>query len=513
MKQKIQISLSKEEGLSKMNTILKQRKRLLPTGPIVIPLLLCFVFLSITAGQAQGTKEDYQRATFIRQKMENNIFYAPKTFQWLENENKFYYLNSTPTGRHFILVDINLKSKTPAFDQVKLAAGLSLASGKNIEAFNLPFTEFSFVENGKAIEFAWEGDLWRTDLLSYKCMNKGKRSPALPTRIQDGDEPGNRSVNSPDGKWYAFIKNYNVYIQSAVTREDPVQLSFDGSAGEFYSSNIQWAPDSRKLATNKIRPNRPHLVYLIESSPEDQLQPKLHSRNYLKPGDALPQKQPSLFIVSTGKQIQVDPNLINSQYNVSDPVWRKDSRSFTFEYNQRGSQIYEILEVDASTGVTRELVKEGTKTFINNRKKYRFDVTGTDEIIWASERDGWNHLYLYDAITGKVKNQITKGGWVVRSVVKVNESTRTIIFEASGREAGRDPYLIQIYKINFDGSGLQNLTPEDANHLATFSPDYSCFVDSYSRINLPPVTVLRSTTDGNVLMELEKADAKELIRA
>jgi dipeptidyl aminopeptidase/acylaminoacyl peptidase len=163
--------------------------------------------------------------------------------------------------------------------------------------------------------------------------------------------------------------------------------------------------------------------------------------------------------------------------------------------------------------VTRELIKETTNTFINNRKKYRFDVMEANEIIWASERDGWNHLYLYDAVTGKVKNQITKGNWVVRNVVKVDETNRTIIFEASGREAGQDPYLIQIYKINFDGSGLQSITSEDANHLATFSSDFSCFVDSYSRINLPTVTVLRSTVDGKVLMELEKADAKELIKA
>lgn len=460
---------------------------------------------------AQGTKEDYSRAEMIKQKMENNIFYAPKTFYWFENENKFWYLNTTPKGKEFILVDVASKSKKPAFDQQKLAARLASVSGKHVEPYNLPFTSISFVENGKEIEFEAADKVWRADLVTYNCTPKGRANPAPLPRFGEGSDLSNTPVSSPDGKWNALIKNYNVYIQSAGNKTEEYQLSFDGSEGEYYSSNLQWAPDSKKLATNKVRPNKPHIIYLIESSPEDQLQPKLHSRNYLKPGDALPQKQPSLFIISSKKQASVDPSLINSQYNVTNPVWRKDSRAFTFEYNQRGSQIYKVLEVDAAAGKLKELVAEGTKTFINNRKKYRYDADDGNEIIWASERDGWNHLYLYDGNTGKVKNQITKGDWVVRNVVKVDEINRTIIFEANGREAGQDPYLIQLYKINFDGTGLQPLTTENANHLTTFSPDYSWFIDSYSRIDLPPVMVVRSAVDGKVIMELEKTDTKELL--
>jgi dipeptidyl aminopeptidase/acylaminoacyl peptidase len=471
------------------------------------------VFFNCFAARAQGTLEDYRRAELMKQHMENKIYFSPKTFNWLDGENKFWYLNPTPKGKEFILVDAGLKNRKPAFDQVKLAENLSRASGAKIEPYNLPFTTISFVNHDKEVEFIWEDKLWAMDLATYQCTKKGVPVPGRSARAGEQNEMSKDPVSSPDGKWKAYIKNYNVYIQSSAARQEDYQLSFDGSEGEYYSSVISWAPDSKKLATNKVRTNKPHLVYLIESSPEDQLQPKLHSRNYLKPGDALPQKRPSLFIVSTKKQVQVDPLPISSQFNVSNPVWRKDSRAFTFEYNQRGHQVYKVLEVDAVTGDLKELVKEEAKTFLYSQKKFRYDAGDGNEIIWASERDGWNHLYLYDGKTGQLKNQITKGDWVVRNVVNVNEAGRTVTFQASGREAGQDPYLIQVYKINFDGTGLKALTTENANHLTSFSADYSLFVDAYSRIDLPTVTVLRSAEDGKVIMELEKADAKGLLSA
>jgi len=158
------------------------------------------------------------------------------------------------------------------------------------------------------------------------------------------------------------------------------------------------------------------------------------------------------------------------------------------------------------------LINEQSKTFIDySGKKYRYDIADGKELIWASERDGWNHLYLYDGTTGVVKNQITKGDWAVRKVVQVDEGKRQLVFAASGKEKGQDPYLVQYYRVNFDGTALRALTKEDANHEGVFSPDSSAFVDQYSRIDSPPVTVIRSAADGKVLMELEKADVKSLL--
>ena len=242
------------------------------------------------------------------------------------------------------------------------------------------------------------------------------------------------------------------------------------------------------------------------------MQPILQKRNYLKPGDALPIKHPSLFDIQTLKQISVDTKAFENQYDLSNPKWNKNSSVFTFDFNQRGHQIFQLVEVDGTSGTVRVIIDERSNTFIDYSGKYfRHDMDKRGEIIWASERDGWNHLYLYDVKTGKVKNQITSGNWVVREVVKVDEKTNTIIFKASGRNTDEDPYYIHYCKINFDGTGLIDLTPEKMDHQATFSADFKYFTDTYSTVQAAPVTVLRSASDGKVIMELEKADISDVL--
>jgi dipeptidyl aminopeptidase/acylaminoacyl peptidase len=195
-------------------------------------------------------------------------------------------------------------------------------------------------------------------------------------------------------------------------------------------------------------------------------------------------------------------------------VWWKDGRAFTFEYNQRGHEVYRVVEVEAMTGKARALITEETKTFFcYSGKKYRSDLADGKEIVWMSERDGWNHLYLYDGISGAVKNQITKGEWVVRAVVKVDEKARQIWFQASGMVPGKDPYLVHYYRINFDGSGLTPLTEADANHSLSFSSDMKYYVDTWSRVDQEPVMELRRTADRKIVLGLERADIRDLLKA
>jgi dipeptidyl aminopeptidase/acylaminoacyl peptidase len=192
--------------------------------------------------------------------------------------------------------------------------------------------------------------------------------------------------------------------------------------------------------------------------------------------------------------------------------WNKNSSAFTFEFNQRGHQVFQVVEVNAATGATRIIIDEQSKTFVDySGKHFRHDLENRQEIIWMSERDGWNHLYLMDSKTGKVKTQITKGNWPIREVVKVDEKQSVIIFKASGRNAGEDPYFIHYYKINFDGSHLVELTPAKMDHQASFSSDLMYFTDTYSTVNTPPVTTLCSASDGSVIMEIEKTDISELL--
>ena len=130
-----------------------------------------------------------------------------------------------------------------------------------------------------------------------------------------------------------------------------------------------------------------------------------------------------------------------------------------------------------------------------------------------SERDGWSHLYLYDGATGAVKNQITNGGWVVRAVQHVDPVNRQIWFSAGGMYPGKDPYFAHFYRINFDGSALTRLTEADANHTVVFTSDMKFYVDTYSRIDTPPVAELRRTDDNALVSTLERGDISELLKA
>jgi dipeptidyl aminopeptidase/acylaminoacyl peptidase len=130
-----------------------------------------------------------------------------------------------------------------------------------------------------------------------------------------------------------------------------------------------------------------------------------------------------------------------------------------------------------------------------------------------SERDGWNHLYLYDGRSGEVKNQITKGEWVVRGVSKVDEERRQVWFSASGMYPGKDPYFVNYYRVGLDGMGLTRLTEADANHAVSFSSDMKYYVDTYSRVDLAPVSELRLTADGSLVTVVERADITELVKA
>jgi dipeptidyl aminopeptidase/acylaminoacyl peptidase len=476
--------------------------------------LLIVITLVLTQNLlAQGKLSDYQRADTV-DKWRDLVYNTVTRPQWLPDGKYIWYQTQTPKGKEYILVDLETKKKSSLFDQVKFAQKFSEVSGKAYAAYKLTFDFMRYNKQKNELEFSVENVRWLCKLDDYSIK---KQDPIPPRTGERGfwgeadDELKGEPVVSPDGSWEAFIKNSNVYIRLKKDKSE-YQLSFDGSPGDYYSCYLKWSPDSKKIAVNKIRPNVKRYFYMVESSPSDQLQPKLHKREYLKPGDALPFFRPQLFDVTAKTQIPVDEQIFENQYDLTTPAWHKDSRGFTIEFNQRGHQQYRVDEIDAVTGNVKNVIDETSKTFVCYSYNFRRDIDDGKEIIWKSERDGWQHLYLYDGLTGKVKNQITKGEWVVREVVRVDEKSREIIFKGSGMNAGEDPYFVHLYKVNFDGTGLAELTPEKANHDAVFSSDWNYFVDTYSKVDMPPVSVIRAASDGKVIMELEKADITELLK-
>jgi len=487
------------------------------------PALFIVVFMALPAlVSAQATRADYERATGLRAKLTPLALNIVDRGGWIGKTSRYWYRKSAAGGNEFWVVDAATREKRVAFDHAKLAAALAAASGEKVEALSLPFNAVTFVDDGKSVEFVAGGFRYSCDLAAYACKKLGPVEPRGPrggpfgmwVRGPAPEAASKEAKTSPDGKWEVLIRNYNVVLRDKASKAETV-LSRDGSEGNYYTyGSLSWAPDSKKVAAYRLRRGYHRVIQYVESSPADQLQPKSHTMEYAKPGDALDVERPVLFLVDAKAGIEVDDALFANPYEISDPVWRKDSRAFTFEHNPRGHQGYRVIEVDGTTGAARAVVDEQAKTFFcYSGKMFRHDLADGREVVWMSERDGWNHLYLYDGATGAVKNQITRGEWVVRSVDKVDEDKRQVYFQASGVIPGQDPYFVHAFRVNLDGTGLVRLTEGEGNHSVTYSPDLAYFVDTWSRVDLAPTTDVRRASDGTPVMTVEKGDISGLLKA
>jgi len=307
-----------------------------------------------------------------------------------------------------------------------------------------------------------------------------------------------------------FVRDFNLWLREQGGRETP--LTTDGMADNFYRGP-RASPDGRYVVASQVKPAQEHKVYMVESSPADQVQPKLKTIDYLKPGDRIEQERPRLFDLQAKREVPTGDTLFANPWSINELGWNQDGQKFRFLFNERGHQNLRLLEID-TTGAVRALVEEHSDTFIDYSQKTYFRLMDrSHELLWMSERDGWNHLYLYDTQNARLKNQITTGPWVVRSVERVDEEKRQIWFRALGIRPGQDPYYGHLGRVNFDGSGLQVLTEGDGTHSYRFSPDNRFFVDTYSRVDQAPTTELRDAASGKLICSLETADIKRLVDA
>jgi dipeptidyl aminopeptidase/acylaminoacyl peptidase len=467
---------------------------------------------------------------------------------WFQDNMRFWYRNDLKGGaREFIVVDAERGTRTAAFDHDKLATALSKATGAEYKADRLPFDRIEYLESGKAIRFKVGDTTWQCDLASYECGKTESGSDSFgtegaslePSREEAEQESAEldeiapdielpvhrqppqrqrqteRTSRSPDGKWTAFLKDNNVWVRSG---EVEVQLSKDGKEGLAYGL-LEWSPDSKSLVAFRIEPGDRKEVYLIESSPAGGGRAKLRTRPYALPGDKFAFYELNLFDAAGQKQVKPEVDRIELEFGTPRLRWKQDGQKFTYQKVDRGHQRFRLVEVNAQTGKARDLIDEKSETFVwtahresveNARLPIITYLEKTDEILYASERDGWRHLYLVDATEGKIKCQITKGEYVVRGLERIDEDKREICFLASGKNPDQDPYFIHCYRMNFDGSGLTALTEGNGTHTVQFSPDRKYLIDTYSRVDAAPMHELRKTSDGKLVCKLEEADVSEL---
>ena len=492
--------------------------------------------LVLSAHAQQGptlTAKDYERAeSFLSYGTEPFIDNASVRPEWLP-DGRFWYRNLGPNGSEFIVVDPAKGTHAAAFDQSKLAASLSTATGKQYKALMLPFTSINFAADGKSMTFNADGKQWKADLGSYAVT--ADSSPAEGRGGNGGGRRGGRGGRggfgglnvSPDGKKGAFIRDWNLWVRDMETQKE-TQLTTDGvkdygyatdNAGWKHSDNavLVWSADSKKIVTFKDDQRKVSDMYLVTTNVG---KPTLKEWKYPLPGGEIPMIQRCIIDVDNPKVVMTkvapDPHRatlsddIASSGQLDDVDFSSDNSKLAFVSTSRDHKIEKFRIADANTGDVREVFEESVPTQFESGRgaiNWRY-LDKSNEILWYSERDNWGHLYLYDATTGKVKNQITKGDFVVSRLLKVDEKNRMLYFTTTCRQA-ENPYFQQLCKVGFDGKHFATLTPEAGNHNVTLSPDGKYFVDSYSKPDVPPVTVLRDM-NGKLIETLEKADVSRL---
>jgi len=336
------------------------------------------------------------------------------------------------------------------------------------------------------------------------------------------------AVVSPDGTKAVFIKDWNLWVRDLATKKE-TQLTTDGVKDFGYATDnagwkhtdraiVLWSPDSKKVATFQQDQRNVSDMYLVSTNVGA---PKLSAWKYPLPQDKEIIKIHRVVIdVETGKTVRFKMPPDDRRGTLCDDIacsgafddneWSPDATKLAFVSSTRDHKSAKLRVADVATGEIRDVMEEKVATQYESGQgeiNWRY-LPASNEFIWYSERDDWGHLYLYDA-NGKLKNQITKGNFVVTQLVKVDANNRVLYFNANGREAGRDPYFSHFYSVKFDGSDLKLLTPEDGNHQVSLSPDGKYFVDNFSKPDVAPVSVLRDMS-GKLVANLEKTDISRL---
>lgn len=484
------------------------------------------------AAQFNGTRADYVRGErFLGPNAQELVTDDAVQPHWIPGGgDRFWFRNRTAHGYEFVVVDAATGTRRPAFDHARLAAALTIAADTSIDPAKLVFLDIRFVDGERAVRFATaKGKQWRCDLTTYACVGPD----TIPLdRVTE--------ATSPDGKWVAFTRGDNVWVRELAGGQE-TQLTTDAEPDFGYAKPtgccqqvtnvlakreqrpvLVWSPDSRRIATYKMDERGVRRMYLLETKTPAAV---LHAYPYALPGDSIvPRYDTYILDVASHRAIKVNrppqPAVntsccwLTSDSVIKDMRWDAPGDHLFMTYGSRGFKQLDLLEVDATSGEARTILQEKAKTFVETNLEsggipnWR-PVHHDRDVIWLSERDGWAHLYLVNGANGAVQHQITSGPWTVGNLLRVDEANGWVYFTGRGREPGRDPYFRHLYRARLDGSQVQLLTPENADHEVSLSPSGTYFVDNRSRLDALPVTVVRRS-DGTLVREVQRADASQL---
>jgi dipeptidyl aminopeptidase/acylaminoacyl peptidase len=497
--------------------------------------------LPCRAQQRALTAADYAHAErFMSYNTSGLMFRSSVQANWLPDDRMWYRV-TTSTGSEFILVDPARGTREPAFDQPRLAAALTKASGTTYDGAHLPFQSFVLSPDSQSISITVGSNHWICDRKGNACA-ADSNPPAAPGSGERGGGRGGRGgggrggrggeagagATSPDGKSTVTIRDNNLWVRDSGGKE--TQLTTDGVKDFGYATDnagwtssdrpiVLWSPDSKKIATYQQDQRGVGEMYLVNTTVGH---PTLREWKYPLPGDTvITTIQRVIVDVAAAKVVRLQMPPDQHRSTLCDDIacpgidmqWNADSTQLAFVSTSRDHKEEHLKIADAATGAVHEVLNEKVATFFesgNGRIDWHY-LPATNEAIWFSERDNWGQLYLYDLNgVNQLKNQITSGEGNVTQIVKVDEQARVIYFLGVGKEKGRDPYFVHFYSVGFDGKNQKLLTPDDRNHSVALSPSGKYFIDTYSKPDVPPTIALRDI-NGKLVTPLETADISRLL--
>ncbi len=401
-----------------------------------------------------------------------NTFDRPVRIFWVQHDRKLKNYGRIPPGKHRSISTFEGHQWVVDFSPNKLA-GIFSASAWDCTA----------TLDAKSQQCAMEGF---HNLLATEKQKKNPRQKKL------------------------FIRDHDVWLHNA---EQDDQFTTDGHPDDPYLKRFHYSPNGNYAIGFQETRVTGRQIPLLTSAPRDQVQPTMQWIDYAKAGDTISQRRPRLFSLIEKCVLPCHDRAFSDSWNVRFLRWSPDSSRAYVLFNQRGHQQVSLRSIDAQTGRLQDIVNETSETFIDYSQKTMIHwLDQSNELIWASERDGWNHLYRFDAVTGKQINQITQGEWVVRGIEHVDEDRGVIWFAAMGIHPDQDPYHVHLARVNLDGTELVVLTDGDGTHQWEFNADRSLFVDRWSRVDLPETVQLREAKDGTVVADLFTQDISKLQR-
>ncbi|MCG8578875.1 MAG: DPP IV N-terminal domain-containing protein [Bacteroidales bacterium] len=482
---------------------------------IILFCVTCYLVPAISQISIDTT--DYRRAEqFIASNITKKYYRSWVNPQWVKDAPFFWYSINTKKGTEYIKCETKSGNKKALFDQEKLAVLLAEELGKEIKPYKLPVSAIDINKEGNTITFKANQQWYKYHIAdnSLSQFNKAQKQKL--------------SSASPDKTITAVVHDYNIWLK---TGKDSTQITKDGTqkygygvSPSWYSTknielesdhplelDINWSPDGKYIIAGKYDRRQARNLYLYKVLPDEGHRAEV--REYERPiaGDSIvPTVEYVLIDVEkkTVNQLDIPAKATFLAYGFN---WTKDGSSAYQVSYVRGYKSVEIFELTAHTGKVRTVFTESAETYVDPNTSDLRILNKEKQLLWLSERDGWQHIYRIDQVSGKVINQVTKGNFVVRDIEHVDEKGKRIYFTAGGKEEGLDPYYPLLYSVRYDGSGLKQLTSEPAFHSLFFNESGQYFVDNYSTVQEPNIALLRRSKDGRIITRLETGDISEIL--